>query len=128
MLHIACRIRKPSLVTYHSDIIKQKNLVRLYRPLERKFLQSVDHLVATSPNYMVSSDILQSYTAKLSTIPIGIDIGSYPKVSEERLEYWRSRLKQPFFLFVGAMRYYKGLHIALDAIKGTDIRAGDCGY
>ncbi len=122
MLHILCRIKKTSVVTYHSDIIKQKNLLHLYRPLKRRFLNLVDHIVATSPNYFVSSKVLQDYDNKVSVIPIGIDINSYPKVDMARLAHWRQRLTEPFFLFVGAMRYYKGLHIALDAIAGTDIK------
>ena len=33
---------------------------------------------------------------------------------------WRERLGERFFLFVGVMRYYKGLHILLEALKGVD--------
>ena len=33
---------------------------------------------------------------------------------------WRQRLGERFFLFVGVMRYYKGLHILLDALKDVD--------
>ena len=42
---------KPSLVTYHSDIVRQKNLLRFYRPVMTRFLDGVDEIVATSPNY-----------------------------------------------------------------------------
>jgi rhamnosyl/mannosyltransferase len=34
----------------------------------------------------------------------------------------RARYGQDFFLFVGVLRYYKGLHILLDAIKGAPYR------
>ena len=122
MLHLACRLQKPSLVTYHSDIIKQKHLLHIYRPLKQRFLNSVDHIVSTSPNYFVTSKILQQYADKVSVIPIGIDPKAYKTVDSERLNYWQSRFSKPFFLFVGAMRYYKGLHIALEAIAGTEIQ------
>ena len=122
MLHLACLIKKPSIVTYHSDIIKQKNLVRIYRPLKRLFLNSVHHIVATSPNYLASSEVLQNFRDKTSIIPIGIDINTYPKLRQDRLKFWRENLPTPFFLFIGAIRYYKGLHIVLDAIKGTNIK------
>lgn len=85
-------------------------------------MRSVDHIVATSPNYFVTSDVLQMFSNKVSVIPIGIDIDSYPRPTDKRLAYWRNRFSKPFFLFVGAMRYYKGLHIALDAIANTDIQ------
>ena len=127
MLHLVCRPKKPSIITYHSDIIKQKHLLHIYRPLRKCFLNFVDQIIVTSPNYFVSSDILQQYTNKISVIPIGIDPKTYETVDSERLDFWRSRLSTPFFLFVGVMRYYKGLHIALEAIAGTGIQIAIAG-
>ena len=122
MLHVAFRPKKPSVVTYHSDIIRQKYLFPFYRPLKKRFLSSVDHIVATSPNYLATSKTLQQYANKISVIPIGVDPKNFENINSERLDYWRRRLSKPFFLFVGAMRYYKGLHIALEAIAETDIQ------
>ncbi|WP_186371965.1 glycosyltransferase [Yersinia alsatica] len=122
MLHMVYPPKKPCVVTYHSDIIKQKYLLHLYRPLMRRFLNSINHIISTSPNYFASSVILQQYADKVSVIPVGVDHGSYETADPERFNYWRTRLPEPFFLFVGAMRYYKGLHIALEAISGTKIR------
>ncbi|MGH8808985.1 MAG: glycosyltransferase family 4 protein [Noviherbaspirillum sp.] len=116
LLHLTARPRKPCLVTYHSDVVRQKVLLQFYRPLMRRFLSSVDAIVATSPNYASSSEVLNDYADKVSVIPIGIQEASYPTPGVERTEYWRSRLGNDFFLFVGVIRYYKGLHILLDAI------------
>ncbi len=127
LLHFCCRVKKPTIVTYHSDIIKQKKLMWLYRPLKRRFLRSVDCIVATSPNYYVSSDVLQSFAEKTSVIPIGIDIKTYPALDPSKSDAWQKRFPKPFFLFIGAMRYYKGLHIALKAIQGTDIKLAIAG-
>ena len=127
ILHLVCRPIMPSIVTYHSDVIKQKQLLHIYRPLKQRFLSSIDHIVSTSPNYLVSSDVLQQYSDKVSVIPIGIDPKAYEKVDSDRLDFWRTRLSKPFFLFVGAMRYYKGLHIALEAIAGTGIQIAIAG-
>ena len=52
LAHFMARVDKPSVVTYHSDIVRQKNLLRLYAPLKRRFLRSVDAIVVTSPNYL----------------------------------------------------------------------------
>ena len=122
MLHLTYSPQKPSIVTYQSYIIKQKHLNKLYSPLKKKFLDSMSHIVATSANYMHTSTTLQQYKNKISIIPNGIDQRSYNTVDPERLKYWRGRLHEPFFLFVGALRYYKGLHTALAAIANTDIR------
>lgn len=122
LLHLLCNINKPSILTYHSDIIKQKRLAHIYYPLQQWFLNKVDRIIATSPNYVTSSNTLQKHLYKTSIIPIGISLNDYPTPTPESIDYWRQKLKPPFFLFIGAMRYYKGLHIALDAIKQTGLR------
>ena len=113
--HFAARIDKPCVVSYHSDIVRQKLLLRLYRPLMHRFLGSVDAIVASSPNYLASSAVLQRYRAKARVITYGLDRALYPRARSERLAYWRDRIGGKFFLFVGMLRYYKGLHILLDA-------------
>lgn len=120
LVHFATRVKKPTVVTYHSDIIRQKNLLKLYRPLKRLFLGSVDRIVATSPNYLDTSEVLKRYRDKTVVIPIGLDKTSYPEPTEALVAQWRAKVGQRFFLFVGMIRYYKGLHILLDAVAGTD--------
>lgn len=117
MLHFLSNHKKPALVTYHSDIVKQKNLLKLYAPLQTRFLGSVDHLVATSPNYLATSTTLARFKEKTSVIPIGLDRQFYPKASDNKKDYWRSRFGSRFFLFVGVHRYYKGLHILIEAMR-----------
>lgn len=121
LVHFVVKHKKPSLVTYHSDIIRQKNLVKLYRPLQNKFLESVDTIVATSPNYRVTSDVLKNFKNKTEVIPIGLDKNLYPPINLERSQYWKEILGDKFFLFIGVLRYYKGLHILLEALALKDL-------
>jgi len=120
LAHFVARVRKPTVVTYHSDIVRQKSLLRLYQPLKHRFLRSVDAIVASSPNYLASSPVLAQYTGKTRVIPFGLDQASYPQPDPARLAYWRERVGPKFFLFVGVLRYYKGLHVLLDAVAGTE--------
>jgi rhamnosyl/mannosyltransferase len=120
VVHFASRVKKPTVVTYHSDIIRQKHLLKLYRPLKWKFLGDMSRIVATSPNYLATSDVLAKYKHKVNVIPIGLDKTTYPEPSAEKLAYWRDKLGPKFFLFVGVIRYYKGLHILMEAAQGTD--------
>lgn len=119
VVHFATMVKKPTVVTYHSDIIRQKHLLKIYRPLKWKFLGDMNRIVATSPNYLATSDVLAKYRHKVSVIPIGLDKATYPVPSSEKLAYWRNKLGRKFFLFVGVIRYYKGLHILMEAAKGT---------
>ncbi len=120
LAHFVAGVDKPTLVTYHSDIVRQKMLLRLYAPLRNKFLRSVDSIVATSPNYLASSAVLDRYRAKTRTITYGLDKSIYPQPEPARLARWRASAGEKFFLFVGVLRYYKGLHILLDAVAGSD--------
>ena len=120
LVHFMCRVKKPTVVTYHSDIVRQKKLLMLYKPLMYKFLGSVDRIVSTSPNYFATSEVLKKFNYKVNIIPIGLDKGFYPNPSKELLDYWQKRVGKGFFLFVGAFRYYKGLHILLDASREKD--------
>jgi len=120
IVHFATRHGKPTVVTYHSDIIRQKTLLKLYRPLKNCFLSSVDRIVATSPNYLATSPVLNRFRDKVVEITYGLDKSTYPTPAPELIESWRAKLAGRFFLFVGMLRYYKGLHILLDAMQGID--------
>ncbi|HBZ07321.1 MAG TPA: glycosyl transferase family 1, partial [Massilia sp.] len=120
LAHFVARVRKPTVVSYHSDIVRQKNLLRLYQPLKHRFLRSVDAIVAASPNYLASSQVLARYRDKTHVIPYGLDQTSYPQPDPARLAYWRERVGPKFFLFVGVLRYYKGLHVLLDAVARAE--------
>ncbi|AYV21212.1 glycosyltransferase [Vibrio mediterranei] len=108
---------KTSLVSYQSDIVKQKLLHRIYRPLEQYFLSKVHRIVASSPQYAKSSCNLIKYKHKVEIIPLAIDEATYPNINNVKLSSWEKRVGSGFFLFVGVLRYYKGLQFLLEAAK-----------
>ncbi len=119
VVHFATRHGKPCVVSYHSDIVRQRALLTLYRPLMMQFLSSVDRILVASPNYLRSSEVLPRFADKTEVIPFGLDQAAFPTAPAERMAYWRARLSGPFFLFVGVLRYYKGLSFLLEALAGT---------
>lgn len=115
VVHFQSGHGKPAVVTYHSDIVKQRLILPFYRPLMMRFLGDVDAIVATSPNYLESSPVLRAFKAKSKVIPIGIDEGAYPAPTEADNDWCRSAIAEPFVLFVGVLRYYKGLDVLIQA-------------
>jgi len=117
LVHQLVAPKKPIVLTYHSDIIRQKLLLQLYRPLKQQFLKSVDHIVATSPNYLQTSSVLQAFFNKTSVIPIGLDDQTYLKPNASLIKYYKAHFGERFFLFIGAFRYYKGLKFLIEAAR-----------
>jgi glycosyltransferase involved in cell wall biosynthesis len=116
-LHFAANVDRPTVLTYHSDIVRQRLLALIYRPMMNRFLGSVSKIVCTSPNYFATSDVLNQFSDKVEVVPIGLDEKSYPDVGEDLLSRTEQKFGSDFFLFVGVLRYYKGLHILLEAIR-----------
>jgi glycosyltransferase involved in cell wall biosynthesis len=128
LLHLLYAGGKPSLVSYQSDVVRQKVLLRAYTPLMNQFLRSVGMVVATSPNYRDTSPVLSRLERSVRVIPNGIDESSYPQPAPELLERWREDAGEGFFLFMGVLRYYKGLSTLLQAAAGFSgqvVIAGD---
>jgi glycosyltransferase involved in cell wall biosynthesis len=121
LLHIGYKINKPNIVTYHSDIIKQRVLKKIYNPLMKRFLTSVDQIIVTSPNYSDSSQDLKFYPDKIRVIPIGIDKSGYPQASSAVIRRWQKQVGTNFLLFIGVLRYYKGLFTLLEAARGLQV-------
>lgn len=115
MVHFQSRHGKPTVVTYHSDIVKQRLLLPLYRPFMLRFLRDVDAIVATSPDYLKSSSVLRGLEGKSTIIPIGIDETDYPTPTEADNRWCQAAVAEPFVLFVGVLRYYKGLDVLIQA-------------
>jgi len=118
LMHMASGVRIPSVVSYQSDIVRQKVLLHAYAPLMYRFLRKVDAVVATSPQYRDSSPVLGQLHRDVRVIPNGIDEACFPVPQADRLRAWREILGEGFFLFVGVLRYYKGLEILLRAAQG----------
>ena len=114
-------IKKPTILTYHSDIVRQNFLKVFYYPLMILFLNRIDKIVCTSPNYLKSSKILQKFKSKTEVIPLGIEKKNY-KIKKKKISFFKKKYGKDFVIFIGALRYYKGLEFLIKSIKGTNYK------
>ncbi len=113
------KIDKPYVVTYHSDIIRQAKLRKLYFPFMLRFLRKAKAIIATSPNYVQFSDVLSKVQDKCAVVPFGVDPARFAPRAEGAgdIASVRKAYGPSIVLFIGKFRYYKGLDVLIEAMK-----------
>jgi glycosyltransferase involved in cell wall biosynthesis len=120
-------IRKPKgkvIVTWHSDIIRQKHFLRIVEPSIMNLLNHAERIVATSPNMIENSRILRAFKDKCVVIPLGVDEKRF--ISDDpvkkAVEKIRSKFGNKIVLFIGRLVYYKGLSFLIDAMRNIEAK------
>ncbi len=118
----AAAARVPAVVTYHSDIVRQKAGLAAYRPLLERFLDRVDLIIASSPNMVDHSAFLNPRAEKCRVVPFGINVDEFAATPERtrRAAELRRGYTRPIILFVGRLIYYKGADVLVKAIRDVD--------
>ena len=111
---------RSTVLTYHSDIVRQRRLKALYRPLMMRVLARVDRIMPTSPAYVASSPVLAKFEEKCHVVPLGIDTSRFAAPDRSHAEEIRGRFAAPLVLFVGRLRYYKALQVLIEAMERVD--------
>ena len=109
------RFKGKVVLHWHSDILSQKALLRLYRPLQSWLIRRADVIVGTTPVYLAESPWLQAVQDKCKAVPIGIE----PVVFDaESAAVMRKRFPgKKILLSVGRLVPYKGISYLVDAMK-----------
>lgn len=112
----------PTVVLYHSDIVRQKRELAVYRPILERFLDRVDVIIASSPNMVEHSEFLGPRASKCRVVPFGIDVRAYDAKPEvlARARELRAGHERPIVLFVGRLIYYKGADVLVKAMANVD--------
>jgi rhamnosyl/mannosyltransferase len=120
------------VLTYHTDIDRGSRFAPVY---ERLFAYVFDHcerVITTSERLVersrVLSDLHHRDPEKLTVIPLGVDIERFTPEATERSRALSERWSSPVVLFLGRLRYYKGLTFLIDAMRnvpGVLVIAGD---
>ncbi len=128
---LACllaRTRAPIVVRYHSDVVRQAVAMRVYAPVMRAFLRRAALVLPTSQQYLDTSPHLQAVRERCRVVPLGIDTAPFAETDTAAVAALHARYGDPFVLFAGVHRYYKGLHVLLEAAAAIDapvVIAGD---
>ncbi|EAQ81558.1 Glycosyl transferase, group 1 [Blastopirellula marina DSM 3645] len=114
------RPKTPIVVTWHSDIVRQRVAARLLQPLETWLLRTCRQIWVSNPRYSNGSRSLQPFADKLKVVPFGMPLEPFLSPSSEvyqRAEQLRQNWPGPVWLAVGRLVYYKGTHVAIKALS-----------
>ncbi|MCQ2066606.1 MAG: glycosyltransferase [Bacteroidaceae bacterium] len=100
---------------WHSDILKQKTLLKFYAPVLRWMIRRADAIVGTTPVYVKDSVFLKDVQDKVTAIPIGINP---VKPDPEGAERIRSKYKGKKIVYaLGRLVGYKGYEYLIEAAR-----------
>jgi len=109
---------KKIIVSWHSDIIRQRWSLKYYGKYIIKFLEMVDQIIVSNPALIKNSDFLTQFSEKCVVIPIGVDI-SWANSESDNHSYLSYILpnQDPLILSVGRLVYYKGFEYLIEAMQ-----------
>ncbi len=120
MAFLALFIVRPKckvIVHWHSDIIRQKKVLKYFLPLQHWVLDFADKIIATSQNYAKHSPALNKFEKKVVSIPIGISDKKFLVniLDVEKIE--NKYLNKKIILAIGRFVSYKGFKYLVESAK-----------
>lgn len=109
---------------YHSDVLRQKLLLRAYRPMLERFLRRCEVIMVSSPHLVRSSPFLQPLAGHCRVVHFGIDTRKFQV--DESISRAAAAIRERYcsgrglVLFVGRLVYYKGVEYLVEAMGGVD--------
>lgn len=120
--YLASGTRTPLVVTYHSDIIRQRVLGTLFAPIQHLFLKRAFAILASSPGYAATSPVLQAHADRVRVVPFGIHTDPLEKTDPREVASLRERFGPRMVLGAGRLVYYKGFDYLVRAMSKVDGR------
>ena len=119
-LALLCAAKKHQKIVlhWHSDIIRQKAVLKLYAPLQSWMLKRASAIIATSPPYILGSTYLTRFQYKSISIPRGIRPLQW---NADLVASIRERFPSKNIVFaLGRFIYYKGFEYLIESANFLD--------
>lgn len=119
---LASRHRGRLVVTYHSDVVRQRVLGALFAPILDRALRQASAIVCTSPQYVASSPALASHRARCRVLPFGVPSDALAHADRAEVARIRAEWGPRLVLAVGRLVPYKGFSYLVRAMRDVEAR------
>lgn len=106
------------IVSWHSDVVKQKKLLMLYKPLMKYLLNRADCILVATEGHINGSEFLPEYRHKCHILPYGITPENYMNI--KKIPFLTEKATNPESVkvfFTGRLVYYKGVDVLISAFR-----------
>lgn len=106
------------IVSWHSDVVKQKKLLMLYKPLMNYLLNRADCILVATEGHINGSEFLPEYHRKCRILPYGITPENYMNI--KKIPFLTEKATNPDSVkvfFTGRLVYYKGVDVLINAFR-----------
>lgn len=108
------------LITYHSDVVRQRLLAAAFTPILRAVLKRAAAIIVSSPNYIDGSYVLPEFRDRCRVIPFGVSKDYFDQFDPQTVARIREEYGRRIVLGVGRMVYYKGFEHLVRAMTDVD--------
>lgn len=108
------------VVTYHSDVVRQRTLAAAFTPILRGALKRAAAIIVSSPNYIDGSYVLPEFRDRCRVIPFGVSGDYFDQFDSHAVKRIREEYGPRIVLGVGRMVYYKGFEYLVRAMSRVD--------
>jgi glycosyltransferase involved in cell wall biosynthesis len=115
----------PRVITWHSDIIKQRRLLKIYKPFQLRQIMQADAIIAATKSHFTSStQIPKRYPAtRKYVIPYGMDLDwlELTTALTTKVKNIKIQAGGKFMIFtIGRHVEYKGFDVLIKAMQQTN--------
>ena len=107
----------PWIIHWHSDVVASKIDKRLslayplYKPFEYQLLKHAQSIIATSNQYLMTSQTLSLFRDKCQVVPLGVSQFRFNQLTGTSCQLWDNNKRK--ILAIGRLTYYKGYDILI---------------
>jgi glycosyltransferase involved in cell wall biosynthesis len=120
---MALQLSQPAsrlVVSYHSDIVKQKWMGKVYEPFLHRTLEKAVSIIVSSPAMIENSSVLKEHRDRCRVIPFGVPQQVQGQVNQTEIAELRKRFGSRIILGVGRLVYYKGFEYMIEAMRTVE--------